>query len=151
MVHDLDLVHALLPGAISGVRATGGFVYGPSHDEVTAELDFETGGRVRLIADRAATERSRSLRLIYADGGEICLDFLTRGIVNTTGRELKLGDSPDPLGESVIGFTDAIRAGVPVLIRPEEALRALKTALMIDEALVPAVVSRRRQAIRRTA
>ncbi len=151
MIHDLDLVHALLPGGIAGVRATGSFLYGPSHDEATAELDFEAGATVRLIADRASRERWRSLRLIYADGGEICLDFLTRGILNTTGHELTLGDSPDPLAESVTGFTDAVRAGAPVLVRPEEALRALETALMIEDALIPAVVRRRRQALRRLA
>jgi predicted dehydrogenase len=151
MIHDLDLIHALLPGQISTVRAVGSFVYGPSHDEVAAQLEFESGAKVRLTADRAAGERQRSLRLGYAGGGEIVLDFLSREVVNTTANELRLGDSPDPLADSLAGFTDAIRAGAPVLVRPEEALRALDTAIMIEDALMPAVVSRKRQAVRRTA
>ena len=90
MIHDLDLVHALVPGEISSVEAAGQFVYGPSHDEVSAELTFDSGAVVRLVADRAAKTRTRSLRLTYRDGGEISVDFLSRQIVNTTTNRLKL-------------------------------------------------------------
>jgi len=151
MIHDLDLVHALIPGEISSVQAAGQFVYGPSHDEVSADLTFESGAVVRLVADRAAETRTRSLRLTYRDGAEISVDFLSRQIVNTTTNRLKLRDSSDPLADSVTGFVDAVRAGAKVLVRPEEALRALETALRVEDALTPAIVSRKRQAIRRTA
>jgi predicted dehydrogenase len=151
MIHDLDLVHALVPGEISTVQAAGQFVYGPSHDEVSADLTFESGAIVRLVADRAAETRTRSLRLTYRDGAEISVDFLSRQIVNTTTNRLKLRDSSDPLADSVTGFVDAVRAGATVLVRPEEALRALETALRVEDALMPAIVSRKRQAIRRTA
>jgi predicted dehydrogenase len=151
MIHDLDLVHALIPGEISDVQADGRFVYGPSHDHVRAELVFDSGATVRLIADRAAKVRTRSLRLIYPDGGEISVDFMSREIANTTANHLKLRDSSDPLGDSISGFVEAVRAGAAVLVRPEEALRALETALRVEDAMVPAVVSRKRQAVRRTA
>jgi len=151
MIHDLDLVHALVPGEISTVQAAGQFVYGPSHDEVSADLTFESGAIVRLVADRAAETRTRSLRLTYRDGAEISVDFLSRQIVNTTTNRLKLRESSDPLADSVTGFVDAVRAGATVLVRPEEALRALETALRVEDALMPAIVSRKRQAIRRTA
>jgi hypothetical protein len=133
------------------VQAAGQFVYGPSHDEVSADLTFESGAVVRLVADRAAETRTRSLRLTYRDGAEISVDFLSRQIVNTTTNRLKLRDSSDPLADSVTGFVDAVRAGAKVLVRPEEALRALETALRVEDALTPAIVSRKRQAIRRTA
>jgi predicted dehydrogenase len=76
---------------------------------------------------------------------------MSREIANTTANHLKLRDSSDPLGDSISGFVEAVRAGAAVLVRPEEALRALETALRVEAALVPAVVSRKRQAVRRTA
>lgn len=151
MIHDLDLVHALVPAEVSKVHVSGAVVYGPSHDKVSAELEFESGATVRLIADRAANTRTRSLRLIYSDGTEISVDFLSRQIVNTTANHLQLRDSSDPLADSINGFVDAVRAGAAVLVRPEEALRALETSLRVEDALMPAIVSRKRQAVRRTA
>ena len=151
MIHDVDLVHALVPGEVSKVQASGRFVYGSLHDQVSAEIQFESGAIARLVAERAAKTRTRSLRLIYSDGGEISVDFLSRHIVNTTANHLGLRDSSDPLADSINGFVNAVRAGAAVLVRPEEALRALETSLRVEDALMPAIVSRKRQAVRRTA
>lgn len=150
MIHDLDLVHTLVPGTVIDVVAEGRFVRGQSHDDVSAKLRFDTGVEVALVANRAARERKRMLRLAYSDGREIVIDFLSRTVTNTTGTELNLGASADPLAESIAGFAGAVRAGGQVLVRPEEALQALETALMIEDAILPAVVSRGR-GLRRSA
>src|SRR5437868_13982725 len=68
MIHDLDLVHSLIPGPVESVWADGGFVHGQSPDQVTAEIAFANGARARLTANRAAGERKRSLRLSYRAG-----------------------------------------------------------------------------------
>lgn len=152
MIHDLDLIHSLVPGPVQSVHADGELVYGQSPDSVTAEIAFAHGARAKLTANRAAGERKRSLRLCYAQGGEISVDFLTREVVNTTQSSIAPLDLSDPLAESVAGFVAAVRAGAPVLVRPEEALRALETAIRIEESLAPAVtVTRKRAALRRMA
>ena len=151
MIHDLDLVHSLMPGAVAELRAEGRFVYGQSYDAVNAKLVFGSGATVELTANRAADERKRSLRIGYVDGGEIAIDFLTRKFVNTTRTALSLAESADPLAELIAAFVSAVRAGAPVIVRPEEALRALETALLIEESLVPTVLSRKQRALRRTA
>ncbi len=151
MIHDLDLVHSLIPGDIAEITAQGRSVYGQSFDEVTARLVFDSGATVRLTANRAAGQRKRSLRIGYADSSEIAFDFLTRELVNSTPTVLSLKDASDPLAESISAFASSVRAGAPVIVRPEEALRALETALLIEESLVPSVLSRKRQALRRTA
>jgi len=56
---------------------------------------------------------------------------------NTTGRALGALELGDPLGESVASFVTAARLNEPSLVRPEEARRALETALLIDEAAAP--------------
>jgi predicted dehydrogenase len=152
MIHDLDLIHRLVPGALKDVRACGRSVHGESHDKVMASLTFENGAEVDLTADRAAETRRRSMRVVY-DDGEIEIDFLSRDIVNTTGRMLHPLEMHDPLAESVAAFVEAVRAGASALVRPEEARLALETALLIEETMVLAVAvqEQKRTRVRRTA
>lgn len=133
MIHDLDLVHCLVPHALSNVRASGQAVRGAMLDEVTANLSFANGSDVNLFASRVAETRQRSMRLTYPDG-TIDIDFLSRTMVNTTSRALLPLDLDDPLGESVTAFVAAVEGGSASLVRPEEARRALATALAIEDA-----------------
>jgi predicted dehydrogenase len=137
MIHDLDLIHRLVPDRLADVRAVGRSLSGKLTDSVMANLVFENGTEVELVANRAADQRRRSMRLVYSDG-EIEIDFLTRTVTNTTERTLHNLALRDPLWESVAAFVTAARVGAASLVRPEEAYRALATALMIEDALVPA-------------
>jgi len=133
MIHDLDLVHRLVPGAVTDVNANSRSVHGRLPDEVSAQLIFEDGQRVDLFASRVADARKRSMRLVYADGA-IEVDFLTRTVRNSTSRVIRPLALHDPLGESVAAFVTAVQAGGTALVRPEEARHALETALMIEDA-----------------
>jgi predicted dehydrogenase len=139
MIHDLDLVHQLVPGALADVRADARILHGGFSDEVNAELTFDNGAEVRLFASRSHDTRKRSMRVVYPDGA-IEVDFLTRQVTNTTGRVLHPLDLSDPLAESVGAFITAARAGARSLVRPEEARRALETALQIEDAAAPGTV-----------
>ena len=144
MIHDLDLVHTLVPGEVVDVRAEGLIEYGPHADEVFALLRFANGTIAKLETSRVATERKRGLRAVYADG-VIEIDFLSRQVHNTTPRPLGALELGDPLGESVAGFIDAVQAGVDALVTPEQAAQALETALWIEEASGVAVPLRATQ------
>lgn len=133
MIHDLDLVHTLVPGDVADVTARGLVEYGPHADEVAADLRFACGTTARLETSRVAPVRRRGMRAVYADG-VVEIDFLTRTIVNTTPRPLEALEIGDPLGESVAGFVAAARKGCDALVTPEQAARALTTALRIEEA-----------------
>ena len=133
MIHDLDLVHTLVPGTVIDVRAEGLIEYGPHADEVFALLRFANGTIAKLETSRVATERKRGLRAVYADG-IIEIDFLSRTVINTTPRILGALELGDPLGEAVGGFAAAASAGVDALVTPEQAAQALETALWIEQA-----------------
>ena len=98
---------------------------------------FSATTPARLKASRVATERRRGMRAVYADG-IIEIDFMTREVKNTTQRALQPLVLDDPLGESVASFVNSVRLGGNTVVRPEEARRALETALLIDEACRPA-------------
>jgi predicted dehydrogenase len=133
MIHDLDLVHALVPGEVAEVRAEGLVEYGPHADEVFALLRFASGAIAKLETSRVANERKRGLRAVYADG-IVEIDFLSRTVRNTTPHKLGALELGDPLGESVSGFVAAAQAGMDALVTPEQAAQALETALWVEEA-----------------
>jgi predicted dehydrogenase len=133
MIHDLDLIHQLIPGKVRSVQARGHCEKSLLADDVHAAVMFENGAVARLETSRIADERSRGMKAVYADG-VVEIDFLTRSVINTTPRALNDLDVGDPLGESVASFVESVRTGNPPLVRPEQARNALATALLIDEA-----------------
>ena len=133
MIHDLDLVHQLIPSAVAKVDARAKMLHGTLADEVHADIRFANGSVARLETSRISDARRRGMRAEYKDG-VIEIDFVTRKIKNTTPRPLKALELGDPLGESVMSFVRAVRDGETTLVRPEEARQALATALAIEDA-----------------
>jgi predicted dehydrogenase len=133
MIHDIDLTHQLIPGAVAEVEANSHTEMGRFADEVSTTVTFRNGSVARLETSRVAHTRRRGMRAVYADG-VIEIDFLTRKMRNTTHRRLNALELGDPLGESVAAFVQAVQKGTPALVRPQEARQALETALLIDEA-----------------
>jgi predicted dehydrogenase len=136
MIHDLDLVHRMIPGGVVDVHAKGRATQGGHPDEITAQVHFDNHAQAKFVASRISPIRRRGMRAVYQDG-VVEIDFVTREVKNTTQHKLNPLEIMDPLGESVAAFVDAVRLGKPALVRPEEARRALETALLIDEAAVP--------------
>ena len=133
MIHDLDLVHQLIPGKVRSVQARGRTEKAHFADQVSAAVMFENGAVARLETSRVAETRRRGMRAVYADG-MVDIDFLTHEVVNTTPRPLNALEMGDPLAESVGAFVAAVKGGTSPLVRPQQARRALETALRIDEA-----------------
>ena len=140
MIHDLDLVHQVMPGSVAAVEAEAKTVHGAHPDEVTARLTFEGGGEATLHASRIADAFNRTMALHYPDG-EIEIDFVGRNVENSTGEDLGdiFGeDQPavmdDPLGFAVSHFIDSVRTKTQPAITGHCGRRALETALKIHEA-----------------
>lgn len=133
MIHDLDLIHCMIPDDVADVEARGRAGVSRRSDDVTARVFFDNGSQARLHASRISPVRRRGMRAVYPDG-VIEIDFITRKVKNTTGRPLNDLQLDDPLGESISAFVAAARLGASSLVRPEEARRALETALLIEDA-----------------
>jgi predicted dehydrogenase len=133
MIHDLDLVHQLIPAAVFDIEARSRALHGVLPDEVIADMTFANGSVAHLETSRISDARRRGMRAEYVDG-VIEIDFITRKIRNTTPRPLKALEQSDPLGESVAAFIAAVKTGGPTLVKPEEARMALASALAIEDA-----------------
>lgn len=77
MIHDLDLLLALVGSPVSEVHAVGASVFGGHEDMVNARLVFESGCVAHITASRIAARPKRRLR-IWAPEGYAGIDFVTR-------------------------------------------------------------------------
>jgi predicted dehydrogenase len=83
MIHDLDLVLALVQSEIVSVEAFGGAVFTPAEDMASAILKFANGAVAHLTANRVALKPMRRMR-VFSKAGYASLDFQTgQGLVVT--------------------------------------------------------------------
>lgn len=77
MIHDLDLVLALVDSEIASVEAFGGAVFTPAEDMASAIIKFENGAVAHLTANRVALKPMRKMR-VFSKQGYASLDFQTQ-------------------------------------------------------------------------
>ncbi|HJZ53921.1 MAG TPA: Gfo/Idh/MocA family oxidoreductase [Gemmataceae bacterium] len=77
MIHDLDLLLALVGGPVRGVAAVGAAVFGGHEDMVNARLEFANGCIAHVTASRITQRPKRRLR-IWAPEGYAGIDFVSR-------------------------------------------------------------------------
>jgi len=76
MIHDLDLVLALVRSEIVSVDAFGGAVFTPAEDMASAIIKFANGAVAHLTANRVALKPLRKMR-VFSREGYASLDFQT--------------------------------------------------------------------------
>jgi predicted dehydrogenase len=77
MIHDLDLLLALVRSEVVGVDAVGAAVFGGHEDMVNARLVFANGCVAHVTASRISPRPKRRLR-VWAPEGYAGIDFVTR-------------------------------------------------------------------------
>ncbi|MBY0512726.1 MAG: Gfo/Idh/MocA family oxidoreductase [Gemmataceae bacterium] len=77
MIHDLDLLLALIGGPVRHVSAVGAAVFGGHEDMVNARLEFANGCIAHVTASRITQRPKRRLR-IWAPEGYAGIDFVSR-------------------------------------------------------------------------
>lgn len=140
MIHDIDLVLAIAGASPDRVEAEMKAERGGLADHVYATLHFPGGMTATLESSRVAEVRDRVMLLGYASGDQVEVDFLNKRFANEGKLRLDpdFADAPqarDSLGANVTAFIDAVTGGKKsVAATGRDGLRALETALRIDEA-----------------
>ena len=140
MIHDIDLVLALVPSAVKSVQAVGVSVFGGHEDMANARIEFEDGCVANLTASRASYQAMRKMRL-YGTEGYASLDFaakqgtlirpsesLLRGEIDLDGVDLA---QPSAIKDRVFGKilrVDKIRTegAEPLAIELDDFVRAAR-------------------------
>jgi predicted dehydrogenase len=154
MIHDLDLVLALVDSEIESVDAVGAPVSSPHEDIANARLRFCNGAVATITASRISPRTERRMR-IFAQNSYMAADFSARKLT-VIGRAadgaLGLGqvavpgvagfaisevswEDHDSLAAEQAAFAASVLDGAPVLVDAAVGRRALAAALAVAEGM----------------
>ncbi|HLJ23861.1 MAG TPA: Gfo/Idh/MocA family oxidoreductase [Candidatus Acidoferrales bacterium] len=139
MIHDLDILLALVDAPVVDIKAIGIPVLTDKVDIAHARLDFETGAVANVTASRVSTERVRKMRF-FQEHEYISLDFARQDALRIRVRpgsglpqpEIgfeKLATTPEePLRAELRAFVDSVRTRRAPVVDGAAGLRALELA-----------------------
>jgi predicted dehydrogenase len=143
MIHDLDLVLALVAAPIESVDAVGAAVASPHEDIANARIRFATGAVATITASRIAQRTERRMR-IFARDGTMAIDFANRRLtvvargrgtpvpgVAGFGFEEASWEEHDSLAAEHAAFVASVLDGAPVVVDAAAGRRALDVALQV--------------------
>jgi len=143
MIHDLDLVLALVAAPIESVDAVGAAVASPHEDIANARIRFATGAVATITASRIAQRTERRMR-IFARDGSMAIDFANRRLtvvargrgvpvpgVAGFGFEEASWEEHDSLAAEHAAFVASVLDGAPVVVDAAAGRRALDAALQV--------------------
>ncbi|MBN8929290.1 MAG: oxidoreductase [Rhodospirillales bacterium 69-11] len=147
MIHDLDLVLALVASPIESVDAVGAAVASLHEDIANARIRFANGAVATITASRVSPRIERRMR-IFAQDAYLTVDFAARkltvvargqgqpvpGIAGFGVDEVAWEDH-DSLAAEHGAFAAAILDGAPVAVDAAAGRRALAAALAVGESM----------------
>ncbi len=157
MIHDVDLVRAVVDRPIESIAASGVPIITSSVDIANARLSFVGGAVANLTASRVSLEKMRKLR-IFQRSGYLSLDLATGrgeflrlreplpsfeegeeitlpplGLASLVERITIEGDDAEPLRMELEAFRAAVMGEADPPVSGKEGRDALQVALAIQE------------------
>ena len=147
MIHDLDLILALVDSPIDSVDAVGAAVASAHEDIANARIRFTSGAVATITASRISARIERRMRL-FAKDGYMAVDFANRSVtiiasgrgkpvpgVEGFGMEEISWQDQDSLAAEHAAFVASVLDGAPVMVDAAAGRRALAAALAVMEAM----------------
>jgi predicted dehydrogenase len=147
MIHDLDLVLALVDSPIASVDAVGAPVTSTHEDIANARVRFENGCVATITASRISLKTERKMRL-FSQEGYMSVDFGARKLMmigrergfplpGTGGGRMEeiTWKDHDALEAEHAAFAASILDGAKVVVDAAAGRRALAAALAVGESL----------------
>jgi predicted dehydrogenase len=148
MIHDLDLILALVDSPIESVDAVGAAVASEHEDIANARVRFASGAVATITASRIAMRTERRMR-IFAQETYLAVDFAARklfivargegqklpGIEGFGGKE-HAWEEHDSLAAEHLAFVAAALDGAPVEVDAAAGRRALAAALAVSDSML---------------
>ena len=137
MIHDLDILLALVDAPVTEIKAIGIPVLSDKVDIAHARLDFASGAVANVTASRVSTERVRKLRF-FQQHEYISVDFTRQDALRV--RVVEPGQQPkfdfttlpskreEPLRAELRAFLDSVRTRRAPLVDGAAGRRALELA-----------------------
>jgi predicted dehydrogenase len=143
MIHDLDIILAMVKGDVTAIEAVGVPVLTDKYDIANVRLRFSTGCIANVTASRISKERVRKIRLFQPDA-YVSIDYAEQEVegYRLSRREgerpqIQGGKLPvsrdEPLKRELQDFVHAVRDKRRPLVSGEDGLRALRLAQAIAD------------------
>lgn len=136
MIHDLDIILALIKDEVKVIRSSGIHVLSNKIDIANARLEFASGCVATLTASRVHQGKVRKLRIFEATS-YYSIDYIDQEVKvfplngrQTDIKTLKI-KKEEPLKKELKNFFRCIRDGKIRKVSGEEGLRALKLAYSV--------------------
>jgi len=145
MIHDIDLLLAMVPSPLRAVEAVGVPVLTQSVDIANARLRFANGCIANVTASRVSLKRERKFRIFQGDA-YFSIDFDQRqvrvcrresdadGRTSLTVEQIAVEDG-DALANEIAAFVQAVRARETPPVTGWDGLRALEVAHVVRESV----------------
>ena len=147
MIHDIDIILALVDSDLVKIDASGTAVLTQGTDIVNARLLFASGCVANVTASRISMKSERKMRM-FRPSSYVSVDFQNRVLSKyKTGtkemfpgipeivKEESVFETGDALLEEIRHFVDCIQTQTVPLVNGEAGRRALSTAIKITELL----------------
>jgi predicted dehydrogenase len=144
MIHDIDIVLALVHAEIAEIRAIGTPVLTPHVDIASARLAFTDGTVANVVASRVSDRKTRRIR-VFQPRCYMSLDFVDQTLDLAAPEEVAGAARPEirrtrvslaavkPLDEEIEAFVYCVRRGLAPLVDGRTGLKALAVALAVRE------------------
>jgi predicted dehydrogenase len=147
MIHDLDLILALIDAPIDHVDAVGASVASAHEDIANARIRFANGAVATITASRISLKTERKMR-IFSQTGYLTVDFAARKLT-LIGRDIGMKlpgfeefgveqagwEDHDALAAEHQAFIASVLDGAPVAVDAEAGRRALAAAIAVSSAI----------------
>jgi predicted dehydrogenase len=147
LIHDIDIILAMIDSDIERIDASGTAVLTQGTDIANARLTFKNGCVANVTASRISMKMERKMRM-FRPSSYIAVDFQNKALTkHRTGEkemfpgvpeiisEESVFENGDALLEEIKHFTHCIKTGENPLVSGEAGKRALETAIKITELL----------------
>jgi predicted dehydrogenase len=138
MIHDLDIILALIRDDVKAIKSSGIHVLSEKIDIANARLEFESGCIATLTASRVHQGKVRKLR-IFEPTSYYSIDYIDQEVKvfaldgsQTDIKTLKI-KKEEPLKKELENFFMCVRDKKTSKVSGEEGLRALKLAYRVLE------------------
>jgi predicted dehydrogenase len=143
MIHDLDVILAMVRSEVTSLEAVGVPVLTPRYDIANARLRFASGCIANITASRISKDRVRKIRFFQPDA-YLSIDYAAQEVegwrlVRRAGARPSIEGGPipvqheEPLKRELADFVRAVRDGTKPLVDGEAGRRALELATRIAE------------------
>lgn len=147
MIHDIDIILALVDSDIERMDASGTSVLTQGTDIANARIVFKSGCVANVTASRVSMKMERKMRM-FRPSSYVSVDFQNRVLtqhqvgdkemfpgIPEINTEESVFESGDALLEEIKHFINCIQTGSKPLVPGESGKRALATAIEINQLL----------------